>query len=231
MATGSSRIPKWLGIIIGVVFGLFIVIGIIGNVIRGGAHDPLADAMSAELDRQGMTQALHDRVAKTADTTAARHLGADFARKGIARLPEDLLAEREGLLLHLDSIAGDTLCAGHFMGTLTPAQLHGFVGLLDSTQLARWAHISVSAMKAELEATEPVAPLGPNDLAETLQSISAQLRVADQERFKEIFANLPVATIADQCWASRTTTAAALGMRDPEREVVLRKMAIVEAGL
>lgn len=230
MASGFESFIKWLAILFGSIFLIGIAVGVVGRT--RGSSDPLTRAMNAELDRQGVTALVRARVAGMTDTIEARKLGADLARKGVARLSEDQLAEREELLLHLDSIAGDTLCAGHFMGTLQPAQLHHFIELLDSTRLQRWAAVAVSAMKAELEATGPVTPPAPNEVSEVLQSIAANVPTeADRQRFNTIFANVTGATLADQCWAGKMTTATALGMHDPEREGVLRKMAMVEAGL
>lgn len=231
MASGSASMLKPIGIVGGSIAALIIVVMIIRDFRHlGSTGDPLADAMNAELERQGVTAAFHAKLSGVTDTLVARKYGSDLARKGIPRLSLELLAEREGILLHLDSIAGDTLCAGHFMGTLQPAQLRGFIGLLDSTRLRHWAAISVAAMKSQLESTVAVAPPTPDQVGAVLRQITAQVPDADRERFTAIFGSMGTASLADQCWASKMTTATALGMPDSVRESVLRTMAMVEAG-
>jgi hypothetical protein len=198
---------------------------------RHTTGDRMADAMAAELGRQGLTAAFNAKVATITDTTAAHNYGAQLGRRGVARLSAPDLVVRAQLLLHLDSLAGDTLCAAHFMGTLDRTAMIRYVDLLDSTRLTRWVQIAVLSMKAEFEATSPLTPPTADEIGATLRTITAAVPEADRGKFSGIFANVAGAPVADQCWAGKTLAVTALGMPEPQREEVLRKLAMLEAGL
>jgi hypothetical protein len=221
---------------------LFRIVVVIGVVLGASAafrsilgrfqtpDDPMAVAMAAELDRQGLTAQFNAELAGITDTAEAHKFGAQLARRGVARLPEADLGVRERLLLHLDSIAGDTLCAGRFMGNLPPTEMRRYISLLDSARLARWVTVAVHAMKAELDATSPSMPPTSDEIAALLKTVTDSVPEADRSHFSAVFANVAGASIADQCWAGKMVSATALGLPSPLREDVLRKLAMVEAG-
>jgi hypothetical protein len=191
--------------------------------------DPETDAVMEEVGRQGFKDQLNARL-KGVTRTEAAQVGMDLARRGIARLSPDHLAERADLLLYLDTHATDSVCAARFIGTLPPSTYKSYLSAFDSGQRARWRVLSVAAMKAELLATEPLPSVQAEQVQELFARILAATASPDHDRLQALLTDLLHAGVADQCWASRTVTRTTLGMAEPDRTRTLRAMARIEAG-
>ena len=192
---------------------------------------PLATAMEAEMDRQGFRAAFARRLGGTSNPLEAREIGLNLSRRGIARLDADHLEIRAALLLYIDSVAGDSICAARFEGTLAPAGLQPLLEALDPARMSQWAELSATSMRLELEASVPIAPANRSEIDSAFGFIGAAMPDAPRYRLANVLDNPRGATAHDRCWASREMAKVTLALPPPQRFFVLPTFAKVEAGL
>jgi hypothetical protein len=188
-------------------------------------------AFLAEAERQGFRSELEQRLKAVPGAAARSALVQGLARRGIARLPSDLLVQRTTLLLALDTKGPDSLCAGHFMGTLKSKDYLRYLAPLDPAQRAEWVRISATAVKEELRSKEPVPPPSQGDVGNLFQHLIYRTNSPDDKHLQAVLPVLRMATIQDQCWASRTIAHTVLAMPADDQARTLVLMARIEAGL
>ena len=192
-------------------------------------RNPTAAAFLVEADKQGVRQRLEARLQPAKTPEEATQIVMKLALHGLSRLPPDELAERASLLAYLDRQAGDTLCARRFMGTLQPAMVTQYLSFFDAPRRERWVALTVSAVKAELLADEPIELVTPGEFRATFASLASAATPGESYRLSGVLDDLDHAGVEDQCWVSTTITRLALAQAEPERSHSLLILARLEA--
>jgi hypothetical protein len=125
--------------------------------------------------------------------------------------------------------ARDSLCAALFIGKPDPDELLASFSQLDSSDLATWVQISISAAKAELTATAPVRPASESELESALMPVIAAGDSTQRTLLLNVFDQPASATTHEKCEAGKTMFKLTLGLPQAERAATLRTLAKLES--
>lgn len=192
--------------------------------------EPMGSAFAAEVERQGFTALWNDRFSSINDPAEAGRIGGLLVRKGVGRLPADELLERAIIQMHADSLAGDSLCAARFMGTLQPSSVDAYFGRLDAWQQMRLMTITVHALHAELIAADSLVPVTHTEWRSALVNVAASQPDSIMTEWGAIMDHLSQSSPSRQCWASMAMTRTIRTMPRERQSAVLSVLARVEAG-
>lgn len=225
-----NKVIRYAAIALGAYAGYYAVQRVMGTG-NGPTIDALATGLQDHLKKQGDYDAYRARLDAAPNAAERQRLALELSRRGLARLSLEDMADRDRILLHLDSIADVAQCAQRFKGSLDPAGMKAFLSRLEPAQFDRWAEISAHAVSAELHATTPLSAPTTEEIGLAFSNVKRPMTTPDENRLNTVLQNFATATPDDLCWASKHLMGTALALPEPPRSSVLSTFTKLEAGL
>lgn len=211
---------------IGVFLGVVAVRAL--RALPSAGPPPLSDLIEAEMRRQGVWAMLKDSVTQLNDY-AAKQVGLQLARKGMARLSGPDLDTRTHLLLKIIGGTEEHACAAILTGRATEVQLAIAMTHLDGVEQKEYARIVVASIGAELRGSPPAYQASDEETRSMLMGVLAGLSPSDSVRFINTAATPASPADSDVCWGNRILFQQVLTLPTESRFRALRTVAALGA--